>query len=929
MPSIGQFTRDHSHTVKMTEPSLSSDRIAPHRMPGAVNTEDFPPLPRSQPHPSINEHTRDHILASPFRDQQPGSDVNTLKEYAHELGLGDLTQASVDQPLRLEIEYDSVSNLRFPSRRSHSGQFDWIGKESEALPSYLWDSRTKETVSATPEMLHEGYIAVSWTWGRYQKTNGNKKLTRKSRGTPWEVPLVWPDDKHEVFYRRYDLVHDLKACLASISRYRYFWVDIFCINQQEESEKQREIRKQANIFGSAKGVLAYLWTLDKAEMLVDPIVGLGELLSWTVVFGNGRERRDRLMKRDTTRTRLSFLKSFEALRNERWFTSLWALQEIVLAPAGVWVTRHGEFCHLNNHVLTTRKMAIMMRLLSWAAKRREQVWLDAYESYMSSREWTKDHFDRFLAKYKSRENKTKEELNQEVHSRFQTSLSVQSGHLAVPLSRSSSSSSNRSISPTRSILSLPFLRGRSTSLSDDSGDQGIVIEIDKVREDPPWLITRYNDEALLRLEISKWTTWAFGGACIDVALTATRAGILVAGRNRNVVQGNAREEALLAALKVRLDDQFLSPTAGHDSPHLSPFLINIILKVEGPKFFNVGHGNPRQCGPKLHPIDFDDTEWEEPDTQVEYTLIEEGKMGTMITRKCDFPEMKFRYEQRGVEKFTRILPGDPSLLSGMSPDTAPTISPHMLPFAWEKMYSWANSETWHMYAGALYVSKGTWIQRLPPKRQRSRFSTWVQPNGSEDEPFEVRSLSDLSLLCRIQSQLLALLGDCVLDKPNFLFLPLGIRNDRCTSREAWDCHSGAFISEPCIIGVVLVSRSKKRSDSMTVWHKFGTYTTDGPISEDLHWSNNEVFQKLEWKDGILVSALQEQSSLESEQYSSFRCQENRRQLSEFFANFRRRSTDEPDYEIIHHHDISEEPEALYRVESPVPLPFKRNLRRPS
>ncbi|KAI9690799.1 MAG: hypothetical protein M1822_008418 [Bathelium mastoideum] len=902
------------------ELSIPSNR-ASHRMPGAVTATEFPQLPRPQPHPSINEHTRVHVLAPLVNEQQSGSDVATVERYANELSLGDLTQQSPEHPLRWDVGNDPVSHLDLPTRRSHSGKFDWIGKESEALPTYLWDSQTFETVSATPEILNQGYIAVSWTWGRYQETDGKRGVTRKSKGTPWEVPRIWPDAKQDLLHRRYDVVHHLKACLASIPKHRYFWVDIFCINQQEESEKQREIKKQANIFGSAQGVIVYLWNLDKSALLVDPIAGLGELLSWTVVFGNGRTYRDRLTK-CYARKRVSFLDRFESLREERWFTSLWALQEIVLAPAGVWMTRYGDFCHLNNHVLTTRKMAIIVRLLSWAAKRREQVWLDAYQSYMKSKEWTKEDFERFLGKYKSQDNQTKEELSQEVQNKLRT---YQSKHLSVPMSRSSSSSSNRGTSPSTSMISLSSLRGKSTFSSDDSGDQGIVVEITKAIEDPPWLITRYNDEALLRAEISKWKTWAFGGACIDVALTATRAGILVAGRNRNVVKGNSREQALFAALKVQPDDRFVSPATDHDSPHLSPFLINIILKAEGPKLFDVEHGSPRQRATKSNRNDFDVTEWEEPDTQVDYILVEDVKMGTMITKKCDFPEMKAKYKQRGLEKFARVLPGHPSLLSDMFPDTASRINPQILPFSWEGMYSWAKSDTWHMHAGALHVPEEALIQKSAQRRQVSRFSTWVRPNGSEDEPYEVRSWSDLKLVCRTQYRLLALLGSSDSDMPNFLFLPLAIRNGRCASHEDWDCHSDALINRPGIIGVVLVTKSKNPSESMTVWHKFGTYATDSLVSESLRWGNGEIFQKLGWKDGILVSAFPEQSSLKSQQAGFFDCRKHRHQLNEFIENFRRRSTDEPEYEIVHHHDVVDFP----RVGSPASQPYRRNLRRPS
>lgn len=206
---------------------------------------------------------------------------------------------------------------------------------------------------------------------------------------------------------KYDLVHDLEVCLRKIKTHPYFLVDVLCINQKNEEEKKKEIAKQAKIFEDAAGVVVYLWTLETADVLTTPLEGLKHLLSWALIFGDCPEQRSCFTKergRAPTTGDTSFAQHFNALRTDYWFTSLWALQEIVLAPAGVWMTRHGDVCRLNGHILTTRVLAMIIRLLSWVEKRRSKYWLCAHGSFREREGMSEDDFETLLTRHKSLEN---------------------------------------------------------------------------------------------------------------------------------------------------------------------------------------------------------------------------------------------------------------------------------------------------------------------------------------------------------------------------------------------------------------------------------------------------------------------------------------------------------------------------------------------
>lgn len=187
-----------------------------------------------------------------------------------------------------------------------------------------------------------------------------------------------------------------------------------------------------------------------------------------------------------------------------------------------------------------------------------------------------------------------------------------------------------------------------------------MIDLPTPLKEPPWLITRHVCEDILRSEIREWTIWAFGTACIDVSLSATRAAILVAGRNRDIVKSNSREQALYAALKIEPDPRFLNPSnaAQRDPEHLTPFLINVILKAEGPKLFNVAHGflrrENRDNSRSTH-HGFDETDWVLADPLVEYLSMKDvnspdypGSPFCLVAQRAD--RLQIKRNTNSVEK---------------------------------------------------------------------------------------------------------------------------------------------------------------------------------------------------------------------------------------------------------------------------------------
>lgn len=792
----------------------------------------------------IQEDSRISLLEQLYVDPRLPED-DEVRKYVEELGLLP-TAIGSDQPARINwtVEQGTISRVQLPDHEKHSSAFEWIGEEREKYPTYLWDSHDDRTVLAQPERLQEGYIAVSWTWGRYQKRDADGQPTfRASNTVPWQLPVIPAEG------RQSDLIRALKDSLKRIRAYRYFWVDVLCIHQQKGDEKRHEIEKQAGIFGGAKAVICFLWTLNQPSHLVEPLEGLGELLGWALNFGE-REKEKKSID--------SWTDSFERLRNENWFSSLWALQEIVLAPAGVWMTRTGDVCSLNGRVLTTRLMATVLRILCWAGRRRVEVWRRAEHDFATTVGGHRKDLAKFKGRHKAKQIETRKAMRDAI--KRQNALAT--------------SNNARSFAPAplrSSFLSLFHQYSRS------SDDLKYTLFTDGVRrktfEDAPWIINRQDAEEVLCKQIGHWTNWAFGTACIDVSLSATRAAIIIATTNRSIVPGNAREPALLAALKVEPNDQLLpqntsGPTrhARHNSRHLSPLLMNVILSKEGLGLFNVAH----RMEPSLKHIGSDDfvfLHFPPIDGTVDIIHVQDASFDhhlhpvsswRHITRRQTRLSDVVRYQQRGEEKATHRLPSDGSALCDMSPDTATAMNLQALPFVSGRLYHWLSSECWHIHEdGGLHIPFGARIQKLkrPKRRDRQKLAAFVQLNGSEGEPHAIYTPDDLNIICRTQDWLLSLLGQKQGKlKARFLFLPLGFHEHAAPLQAQRHSVDEITITESRSIGVVLVTKAKNSKDqSMTCWYKIGTYVGTTELEDST----------LEWKDGIMVTSFKGEDHIQT------------------------------------------------------------------
>ena len=241
-----------------------------------------------------------------------------------------------------EVGVESIDNLGdLPDRLSHAGEYEWIGEPQLDGPKWLWDARERHTVPANESNLAEGYVAVSYTWGRWRLED---QMEVRS-GTSWPVPMIDPE--------RTDFTFDgLKDVLSKITCCRYFWIDVFCINQHDSAERRAEIAKIGSIFAKAKGVLTYLWGLQSGDELAHALCDLGDMILWMLRFSAPRDRECSKYAKKQSPPEFGSL-----LRSDPWFESLWTLQEMILCPSTLWLARNGDFCTINSRKVTTALVA--------------------------------------------------------------------------------------------------------------------------------------------------------------------------------------------------------------------------------------------------------------------------------------------------------------------------------------------------------------------------------------------------------------------------------------------------------------------------------------------------------------------------------------------------------------------------------------------
>jgi hypothetical protein len=216
----------------------------------------------------------------------------------------------------------------------------WIPKScgGNEYPYYLWDKVERKTVHFEENIPQ--YSVVSHTWGRFRIPGKEAVIPN----VPWPVPCL--DSK---------LLFDIRSLPGILTRFpvstRYIWFDLVCIPQDGRLLQNVEIGRQAGIFQAARFAVVWLNQVDdwsglrsailwsSAEYLSryqnDVYQALGLLPTATQLASRGlglTTPADQDAEGTPEAPWVFETRHDQIVTPDRWFTSLWTLQEACLRP---------------------------------------------------------------------------------------------------------------------------------------------------------------------------------------------------------------------------------------------------------------------------------------------------------------------------------------------------------------------------------------------------------------------------------------------------------------------------------------------------------------------------------------------------------------------------------------------------------------------
>jgi hypothetical protein len=180
----------------------------------------------------------------------------------------------------------------------------------------------KRTGISTYNGIQEpSYGILSYTWGRWESRDADPIVIH---GTPWRIPAVTP----EHFTREM-----LQGVINQIGRYvDYLWIDIACIDQEDQATKMDEVGRQVGIFAQAQRMYVWLSHLDLTTLQAN----LNDFIDCVTYLHFMDEDKD-------PRPAIKHVAaSLASLLKDPWFSSLWTLQECTINRSAMILSREGK-----------------------------------------------------------------------------------------------------------------------------------------------------------------------------------------------------------------------------------------------------------------------------------------------------------------------------------------------------------------------------------------------------------------------------------------------------------------------------------------------------------------------------------------------------------------------------------------------------------
>ena len=173
------------------------------------------------------------------------------------------------------------------------------------------------------------YSILTYTWGRWKIRNANGCPALPVLNTSWDIPAI--KEEHFTFEEFQRVVNFLGKDGVD-----WAWIDVACIDQEDQEANAEEVGRQASIFKNSHRVFVWLSHLH-SDVLASAVVSIQE---------SGLALRDHV---DELPTSLpiedvigSLHRGFNVVFADPWFSSLWTLQEVILRNDAIALSKEAE-----------------------------------------------------------------------------------------------------------------------------------------------------------------------------------------------------------------------------------------------------------------------------------------------------------------------------------------------------------------------------------------------------------------------------------------------------------------------------------------------------------------------------------------------------------------------------------------------------------
>lgn len=181
--------------------------------------------------------------------------------------------------------------------------------------------------------LKPRFSILTYTWGRWDLKRQDRTGPALEVDTDWEIPAIDPE------HFTVDAFDKVITTLGAGGTIQWAWLDVACIDQREESpDMAEEIGHQASIFNKAARVYAWLSHLSTVELASSTTDITQYSLEIRDHIDLGRVDSGNALHESAARLKAALQTFF----SDPWFSSLWTLQEIVLARDAIALSREAE-----------------------------------------------------------------------------------------------------------------------------------------------------------------------------------------------------------------------------------------------------------------------------------------------------------------------------------------------------------------------------------------------------------------------------------------------------------------------------------------------------------------------------------------------------------------------------------------------------------